>query len=87
MLNLYFHCVMVDILTDIDGKPCGMLVPEKSVDGIVEAINWCQTHKEEADEMCRKAYEKVYECYRTDVVYELYRSNYRELVGNCSNQR
>lgn len=69
-----------DMLTDLDGKPCGMLVPEKSVQGIVDAINWCQTHKEEADMMCKKAYEKVYESYRTDVVYELYRNNYRKLL-------
>lgn len=69
-----------DMLTDLDGKPCGMLVPEKSVEGIVGAINWCQTHKEEANQMCRKAYEKVYNSYRTDVVYEIYRNNYRSVL-------
>ena len=71
-----------DMLTDMDGNPCGMLVPEKSVQGIVDAINWCQTHKDEADNMCRKAYEKVYYCYRTDVVYDIYRSNYTRLIGH-----
>ena len=69
-----------DMLTDLDGHPCGMLVPPKSSDAIVEAINWCQTHKEEADMMCQKAYEKVKTCYSKEVVYDLYRSLYRKLV-------
>ena len=69
-----------DMLTDLDGNPCGILVPEKSVDGIVDAIMWCQTHKKEADKMCQKAYEKVYNCYRKEVVYKLYRENYRRLL-------
>lgn len=69
-----------DMLTDLDGKPCGMLVEPKSVDAIVEAIHWCQTHKEEADLMCRKAYEKVKTCYRKEVVYDRYRSLYKRLV-------
>ena len=69
-----------DMLTDLDGNPCGMLVQPRSADAIVEAIKWCQSNKEEADEMCRKAYEKVYSSYRKEVVYELYRSNYKELL-------
>ena len=68
-----------DMLTDLDGNLCGMLVEPRSVDAIVDAINWIQCHKEEADKMCKKAYEKVYTSYRTDVVYELYRKNYNEL--------
>lgn len=69
-----------DMLTDLDGNPCGMLVQPKSANAIVEAINWCQTHKEEADVMCRKAYEKVKTCYSKEVVYDLYRSLYRKLI-------
>lgn len=69
-----------DILTDLDGKPCGMLVEPKSVDAIVEAIKWCQTHKEDADAMCQKAYEKVKAYYSKEVVYNLYRSLYKKLV-------
>ena len=69
-----------DMLTDLNGKPCGMLVEPKSSQAIVEAINWCQTHKEEADVMCRKAYEKVKSCYSKEVVYDLYRSLYAKLV-------
>lgn len=69
-----------DMLTDLDGNSCGMLVQPRSADAIVEAIKWCQSNKEEADEMCRKAYEKVYSSYRKEVVYELYRSNYKELL-------
>lgn len=69
-----------DMLTDLDGKLCGVLVEPKSVDAIVDAINWCQAHKEEADEMCRKAYEKVKTCYSKEVIYDLYRSLYKKLL-------
>lgn len=69
-----------DMLTDLDGKSCGMLVTPKSVDAIVEAIEWLQTNKNAADEMCKKAYEKVYACYRKEIVYDLYRTYYKELL-------
>lgn len=69
-----------DMLTDLDGKPCGMLVEPKSTDAIVEAIEWCQAHKEKADAMCKKAYEKVKTCYSKEVVYNLYRTLYKKLV-------
>lgn len=69
-----------DMLTGLDGKPCGILVKPKSVDAIVEAINWCQSHKQEADVMCQKAYNKVYSCYRKEIVYELYKSLYKRLL-------
>lgn len=69
-----------DMLTDLDGNPCGMLVEPKSADAIAEAIKWCQAHKEEADIMCQKAYEKVNTCYRKEVVYDLYRSLYSKLL-------
>ena len=70
-----------DMLTDLDGNKCGILVREKSVDEIVEAVKWCQENKTKADEKCRKAYEKVFESYRMEVVYEkIYRTNYRKLL-------
>ena len=69
-----------DMLTDLDGNPCGMLVEPQSADAIVKAINWCQTHKEEADIMCQKAYKKVKTCYSKEVVYDLYRFLYNKLV-------
>lgn len=69
-----------DMLTTINGELCGILVQEKSVTDIIEALKWCRQHPMQADEMCQKAYEKVYNCYRTEVVYELYRSLYRRLV-------
>ena len=69
-----------DMLTDLDGNPCGILVKPKSADAIVDAINWCQTHKVEADIMCQKAYERVNTCYKNEVVYNLYRSLYAKLV-------
>ena len=34
-----------DMLTAVDGKPCGILVREKSVDDIVDAIKWCQENR------------------------------------------
>lgn len=69
-----------DMLTDLDGNPCGMLVAPKSADAIVEAIEWLQSHRAEADLMCQKAYEKVSASYRKEVVYELYRTHYKELI-------
>lgn len=69
-----------DMLTDLNGNPCGMLVEPKSSDAIVEAINWCRIHKDKADLMCQKAYEKVNTCYKKEVVYDLYRSLYAKLV-------
>lgn len=70
-----------DMLTDMEGKPCGILVPKRSVQGIADAIKWCQDNNEKANMMCHKAYEKVYNCYRTDVVYDIYRANYNRLVS------
>lgn len=72
-----------DMLTSLDGSCCGVLVREKSVDDIVKAITWCQENTIDADTLCKKAYEKVYATYRTDVVYNLYRSLYTKvLLGN-----
>lgn len=69
-----------DMLTDLDGNLCGILVPEKSVQSIVDAICWCQANIEKANQMCQKAYDKVYHSYRTEVVYDIYRNNYKELM-------
>lgn len=69
-----------DILTGLDGKPCGLLVQPRSADAIVDAIDWCRTHKEEAGKMCMSAYEKVKKCYRKELVYDFYRENYHKLV-------
>ena len=69
-----------DMLTAVDGSKCGLLVSEKSSEELMAAILWCQEHKEEADEMCKKAYEKVKTCYSKEVVYEIYRENYRRLT-------
>ena len=69
-----------DMLTALDGSKCGILVREKSVDDIVDVLRWCQENKEEADKLCKKAYEKVYTAYRMDVIYELYRNLYRKLL-------
>ena len=69
-----------DMLTALDGSRCGVLVREKSSDDIVDAIRWCQENRTEADLLCKKAYEKVYTSYRMEVIYDLYRSLYRNLL-------
>lgn len=70
-----------DMLTGIDGKPCGCFVREKSVDDIADAIKWCMDNPSLADEMCKSAYEKVYQCYRMEVVYGIYKKHYDELTS------
>lgn len=69
-----------DMLTALDGSKCGILVAEKSKDEITQAIVWMTTHQKECDEMCRKAYEKVKAAYRMEVVYDMYRRNYYQLI-------
>lgn len=73
-----------DMLTDLEGNKCGMLVEPKSADAIKDAIVWCQQNKEEADKMCQAAYRKVWNDYRTDVVYDIYRNNYNQLINASS---
>lgn len=68
-----------DMLTGLDGKPCGIFVRERSVSDIAEAIRRCVENPKEADALCRSAYQKVYSCYRMEVVYRLYESLYGKL--------
>jgi glycosyltransferase involved in cell wall biosynthesis len=72
-----------DILTDLDGNKCGCIVGERSPEQIYNAIKWCQNHKEEADTMCRKAYEKVKNSYDTAIIYRLYKDLYDQLTTNA----
>lgn len=53
----------------------------KKSDDFINAIDWSQNHKHGADEMYKKVYDKVYKCYRTDVIYEMHRKLYREVVN------
>lgn len=69
-----------DMLTSTDGKRCGILVPEKNSIAISEAIIWCQNNPKEADIICKRAYEKALKVYNKDVVYNLYKNNYLQLV-------
>ena len=69
-----------DMLTSLDGSRCGVLVPEKDSQAIEKAVEWCQEHIEEADDMCKKAYDKVRTCYRKEIVYDIYRNNYLKLL-------
>ena len=70
-----------DMLALEDGSSCGLLVSERNVHDLAEAIKWCQSHPSEALEMRKKAYEKVKTCYRKEVVYDIYRRNYRKLLN------
>ena len=82
MSKLVISCpraAIQDMLTGLDGALCGVLVGPQSVDDIVDAINWCQANPEEADIMCKRAYEKAYTSYRREVVYDIYSENYRRL--------
>ena len=69
-----------DMLSMADGSLCGILVAEKSVSELAEAIKWCQNHPSEALELRKKAYEKVKACYCKEVVFDIYRQNYRRLL-------
>lgn len=70
-----------DMLTGLDGRPCGILVEAKSSQSIIDAINWVQNNPDKADELCRSAYDKVKSKYDTSVVYEIYRTNYQEVLN------
>lgn len=70
-----------DMLALKGGSLCGLLVPERNAHELAEAIKWCQSHPLEALEMRKKAYEKVKACYRKEVVYDIYRQNYRKLLN------
>ncbi len=70
-----------DMLTARDGSDCGIFVREQNIEDLVKALEWIDGHHNEADELCKKAYDKVLNCYDTDVVYDLYRTNYRALFN------
>ena len=69
-----------DMLTSLNGTRCGILVPEKDPKAISDAIIWCQNNHKEADIMCKNAYEKVLKVYNKDVVYNLYKNYYLQLL-------
>lgn len=68
-----------DMLKTTDGKLCGLLVKQKSVSNIIDALKWCQTHPHEADIMRADAYKKVSTTYELSIVYDIYRNLYRNL--------
>ena len=69
-----------DMLTATDGSRCGLLVPERSVRELQEAMEYAINNTSEMDKICKKAYHKVKTTYRMDVVYDIYRDNYRKLL-------
>lgn len=71
-----------DMLTTEKGQNCGLFVREKNVDDIVTAINWAYHHKQEADKLCQLAYQKVYQNYRTEIIYKLYLDCYRKSISD-----
>lgn len=69
-----------DMLTTQDGSLCGILIEEKSSDSVKDALLWVHNHLAESNRLSEKAYNKVYESYRTEVVFEQCRQNYSELI-------
>ena len=69
-----------DMLTDVDGNRCGILVKPQSSDALKDGLLWALEHKKECDSMCAKAYEKVMASYDTSVIYELYRCLFKQLT-------
>ena len=69
-----------DMLTSEDGSPCGLIVKPHNTDDIVRAILWCKDHLADANEMCIRAYQKVYNAYRTEIVMKKYTDCYKSLL-------
>lgn len=69
-----------DMLTGIGGVKAGILVKEKCVDSIQQAIEWVVEHPKEAAQICKNAYQKVLKCYDKSVVYKIYENNYNILI-------
>lgn len=71
-----------DMLTTDNDRKCGVFIQEKSSQSISDAIKWIFDNKNEANEMCRLAYNKASSHYNTEVVYrDIYRPYYRELLN------
>lgn len=70
-----------DMFTGLNGQLCGLFVSERSTEDITSALEWCLAHPADADNLCAHAYEKVYQCYRTKVIYQLYTEHYRTLIS------
>lgn len=69
-----------DMLTAIDGERCGLLVEAKSAKSIADAILWAQNNPEKADELRKKAFEKVSTCYSMPIVFSLYDDLYKKVL-------
>ena len=69
-----------DMLTGKNGNNCGLFVKEKSVDDIVDKIKYCIENHNEAELLMKNAYNKVWESYRKEVVYDIYRFHYSSLI-------
>lgn len=70
-----------DMLSTEGGDNCGLFVREKNVEDIATAINWAYNHKQEADKLCHLAYQKVYQSYRMEIVYDVYLDCYRKATN------
>ena len=69
-----------DMLTDENGKKCGIIIPSKNPQKLAEAIQWAYDNNDKADELCALAYKRVYEYYRTEKVYDIYRNYYLRIM-------
>lgn len=73
-----------DMLRINNNEYCGLLVEEKNVEQLRDAIVYSFEHTEEMDELCRKAYQKAKNTYSMEVVYPMYESNYQLLISKNS---
>ena len=79
-------CKLPLVVTDVGGnkeavidKECGLVVPKQSPKQLAEAILWMYEHQNEAQEMGRKAYERVSHCFSIDRCVAHYDDMYHKL--------
>ena len=54
------------------GNDCGKLIESKKVDEITTALNELLQHRDDANEMGRRAHNRVLDCYSIEKVFPLY---------------
>lgn len=76
------HAAIPDMLTNSKGESCGIMVKQRNVKSIMEAILWCQNHRQEANVICKNAYEKTKDSYSKEIIFKKYKETYINLVLN-----
>jgi len=71
-----------DMLKINNDKFCGVIVKEKDEISLQNGLEFCYNNPEQANLMCRKAYEKVKNNYTNKVVFNLYSEKYNDILKN-----